>query len=185
MAKALALLDYARVLYEQQDNVLKKMFPPERPSDRQSYNRLPGPSPACHNLATLLSVAPLRTSTTSHTAGFYRQCQRSLVLPQMRWGYGGHRAVYFCPDPASFATSPGHGSRMRRPSTSRNLCVSRRAQSLCALPFYKSRFLSFSSLRSAPVLRFTQRSSILRCPLCSAASPQCTSTPPLPSIQSQ
>ena len=39
-ARSLTLLDYARVLYEQQDNVFKKIFPLERPLDRQSYNRL-------------------------------------------------------------------------------------------------------------------------------------------------
>jgi hypothetical protein len=73
---------------------------------------------------------------------------------------------------------------MRRRSTSRNLCVSRLAQSLCAMLFYKPRFSSFSSLRSAPVLRFTQLSSISRCLLCFAALLRRTSTPPLPSIQS-
>ena len=39
-ARALTLLDYARVLYEQQDDTLKQIFPLERPLDRQSYNRL-------------------------------------------------------------------------------------------------------------------------------------------------
>ena len=39
-ARALTLLDYARVLCEQQDDVFKKIFPLERPLDRQSYSRL-------------------------------------------------------------------------------------------------------------------------------------------------
>jgi hypothetical protein len=39
-ARSLTLLDYARVLYEQQGDVFKRVFPLERPLDRQSYNRL-------------------------------------------------------------------------------------------------------------------------------------------------
>jgi hypothetical protein len=39
-ARSLTLLDYARVLYEQQVDVLKQIFPLERPLERQSYNRL-------------------------------------------------------------------------------------------------------------------------------------------------
>jgi hypothetical protein len=39
-ARSLTLLDYARVLYEQQVDVFKQIFPLERPLDRQSYNRL-------------------------------------------------------------------------------------------------------------------------------------------------
>ena len=39
-ARSLTLLDYARVLYEQQGDVFKQVFPLERPLDRQSYNRL-------------------------------------------------------------------------------------------------------------------------------------------------
>jgi hypothetical protein len=39
-ARSLTLLDYARVLYEQQADVFKQIFPLEQPLDRQSYNRL-------------------------------------------------------------------------------------------------------------------------------------------------
>lgn len=39
-ARSLTLLDYAKVLYEQQDDAFKQIFPLERPLDRQSYNRL-------------------------------------------------------------------------------------------------------------------------------------------------
>jgi hypothetical protein len=39
-ARSLTLLDYAKVLYEQQHGALKKIFPLERPLDRQSYNQL-------------------------------------------------------------------------------------------------------------------------------------------------
>lgn len=38
--RAIALLDYAKVLYEQQDAILKSIFPLARPLDRQSFDRL-------------------------------------------------------------------------------------------------------------------------------------------------
>jgi hypothetical protein len=38
--RAIALLDYAKVLYEQQDAVLKNIFPLARPLDRQGFDRL-------------------------------------------------------------------------------------------------------------------------------------------------
>jgi hypothetical protein len=38
--RAIALLDYAKTLYEQQDAIFKTIFPLDRPLDRQAYNRL-------------------------------------------------------------------------------------------------------------------------------------------------
>jgi hypothetical protein len=37
--RSLALLDYAWTLYEKQDAFIKKIFPLDRPKDRQSYKR--------------------------------------------------------------------------------------------------------------------------------------------------
>jgi hypothetical protein len=38
--RAIALLDYAKVLYEQQDSILKQIFPLTRPLNRQGFDRL-------------------------------------------------------------------------------------------------------------------------------------------------
>src|SRR5713226_9770429 len=102
--------------------------------------------------------------------------ERFLAVPQVRRADGRHREIHCCRDPTPLSTSPAHGCRMTRPATSRNRCMPRRAQSLCALPFYKPGFSSFSSLCSPPVLRFTQPNGISRCLPCSATPPRRNST---------
>jgi hypothetical protein len=78
---------------------------------------------------------------------------------------------------------PGHRGRMKRLSTTRNLCVCQRAQSLRALPFRKPRRSAFSSLALVRLLRFRQLFNF-RCRLsCSSAQPRRISTPHLPSIE--
>src|SRR5713226_5210041 len=136
--------------------------------------RFPGQPSACNDLAALPSVARLSTRTTSQARGFHRQPERSLAVPQVRWADGGHRAIHCCRDPTSLPTSAGHGCRMTRRSTSRNLCVPRRAPSLCALPFYKPCVSRFSSFLPPGVLRFTQPNSMSRCLPCSTAPPRRT-----------
>src|SRR5580765_7622736 len=101
----------------------------------------------------------------------------------MRWTDEGHRKTLCCRDPTSFSSRPGRGCRMKRVSTTRNFCVRQHPPSLCALPFYKPRLSTFSSLLLTRVLRF-RHFFISRCRLsCSAAQLQCISTPYLPSIE--
>src|ERR1700676_1177734 len=100
----------------------------------------------------------------------------------MRCTDESHRETHCCRDPTSFSSRPGHCCRSKRLSPTPNLCVLQRAQSLCALPFYKPRLASFSSLLLAPVLRFPHPFAS-HCRLsCSAAQPRRISTPHLPSI---
>ncbi len=77
-----------------------------------------------------------------------------LKVSEMRWTHDGHRKTHRCRHPTSFSARPDHRGRMKPLSTTRNLCVCRRAQSLRALPFRKPRPSTFSSLVSVPVLRF-------------------------------
>jgi len=70
------------------------------------------------------------------------------AMPKMRWTDDGHRKTHCCRNPTSFSPRPGHRGRMKRLSTTRNLCVCQRAQSLRALPFRKPRPSTFSSLVS-------------------------------------
>ena len=102
---------------------------------------------------------------------------------KMRWTDDGHRKTHRCRNPTSFSSHPGHRGRMKRLSTTRNLCVCQRAQSLRALPLRKPRPSTFSSLVLVRVLRFHHLFSS-RCRLsCSAAQPRRISTPHLPSIE--
>ena len=101
----------------------------------------------------------------------------------MRWTDEGHRKTPCCRDPTSFSSCPSHGCRMKRLSTTRNFCVRQHPQSLCALPFYKPRLPTFSSLLFARVMRF-RHLFISRCRLsCSAAQPRRISTQLLPAIR--
>ena len=54
-------------------------------------------------------------------------------MPKMRWTDDGHRKTHRCRNPTSFSSRPGHRSRMKRLSATRNLCACQRAQSLRAL----------------------------------------------------
>ena len=86
-----------------------------------------------------------------------------------------------CRNPTSFSTRPGHGCRMKRLSTTRNLCVSRHAQSLLRLlaPQTSSSRSSRSSTDSQ--LAFANHYSSLHSRLsCSVAQLRPTSTPHLP-----
>src|ERR1700693_2703252 len=86
-------------------------------------------------------------------------------------------------DPTSFSSRPSHGCRVKRLFTTRNCCVPQHAPSLSALPFYKPRLFTFSSLLFTTVLRFPH-SFISRGRLsCSAALPRRIPTPHLPSIE--
>src|ERR1035437_6906328 len=101
----------------------------------------------------------------------------------MWWTDDGHRKAYRCPDPTSFSPSPGSCCRMKPLSTTRNLCASWHARSLCALPFYKPRLSAFSSLLFARVLHL-RHFFLSPCRLlCSVAQLRCIWTPHLPSIE--
>src|ERR1019366_1918643 len=144
--------------------------------------RLPRQPQARHTPTTLLSSA--RLSTAGRTRHIRQQSlKRSLAMPKMRWTDDGHRKTHRCRNPTSFSSHSSHRGRMKRLSTTRNLCVCQRAQSLCALPFHKPRLSVFSSLVFVRVLRF-RGLSIPWCRLpCSTAQLRRTSTPHLPSIE--
>src|SRR5258708_27028690 len=94
----------------------------------------------------------------------------------MRCADESHRKAHCCRDSTSFSSCPGHCSRMKRLSTTRNFCVRQHAQSLSALPLYKPHLPTLSTLF---VTLF-----IFRCRLsCSAAQPRGISTPHLPTIE--
>jgi len=83
----------------------------------------------------------------------------------------------------SFSSCPRHCCRMKRFSTTRNLCVCQHPQSLCASSFSKPRLSAFSSLVFVSVLRF-RCLFLSRCRLpCSTAQLRRTSAPHLPSIE--
>jgi hypothetical protein len=135
--------------------------------------------PHSYHFAFICSVQHRRQNKTFQAA-----------KPQVIFGYAqnavthdGHRKTHRCRNPTSFSSRPGHRGRMKRPSTTRNLCVRQRAQSLRAWPFRKSRPSTFSSLVLVPVLRFRHLFSSRYRPSCSAAQPRRISTPNLPTIE--
>jgi hypothetical protein len=127
---------------------------------------------SCH--FAFICLAQRRKQSKTYQAA---KTQVTFGSVQMRWTDEGHRKTHCCRDPTSFSSRPGHCCRMKRLSTTRNFCVRQHPQSLCALPFYKPRLSTFSSLLFARVIRL-RHLFISRCRLsCSAAQPRRISTP--------
>src|SRR5450759_835464 len=101
----------------------------------------------------------------------------------MWWTDDGHRKTHRRRDPTSFSPSPGSCCRMKPLSTTRNLCASWHARSLCALLLYKTRLPTFFSLLSARVLLLPHFSLSHGRLLCSVAQLRRISIPHLPSIE--
>src|ERR1019366_3623197 len=91
------------------------------------------------------------------------------ILSEIRRTEDGHRKAYCC--------------RMKPLSTTRNLCASWHARSLCALLLYKTRLPIFFSLLFARVLLLPHFFLSHGCLLCSIAQLRRISTPHLPSIE--
>ena len=70
-------------------------------------------------------------------------------------------------DPTSFSPWPGHCCRMKRLFTTRNFCVRRHAQSLCAWPFFQPCLSTFASHLFARILHLRHSLLSLRWLLCS------------------
>src|SRR5450759_3395837 len=100
----------------------------------------------------------------------------------MWWTDEGRRKTQRCRDPTSFSPSPGPCC-MKRLSTTRNLCVSWRARSRCALLLCKTRFPAFFSLLFARVFLLPHCFLSHGRMLCSVAQPRRICTLHLPSIE--
>jgi len=132
--------------------------------------------PLCFQLLGLAATPPTGQDTSSAN-----NAKRSLVLPQVCWTDGGRREVHRCRDATSSPTS-GH-RRMKQLSTSRTLCVFGNGPSLLALSPNKFLLPASSGTLFTIFFRTSQLPGASCHPLCSAPSPQHTSTSPLRSIQ--
>src|ERR1022692_3452688 len=101
----------------------------------------------------------------------------------MWWTDDGHRKTHRRRDSTSFSPSPGSCCRMKPLSTTRNLCVSWHARSLCALLLYKTRLPTFFRLLFPRVLLLCHSFHSRGRMLCSVAQLRRISTPHLPSIE--
>src|SRR5215469_8219872 len=109
--------------------------------------RFPRQPTACHDSASLLSVAGRDSRTARRTTHFFlRRLFPPLSLPQVWRPDEGHRATHRCRNPTPFSTTT-HGCSMNKFSRIRIFLAPRYAPDYCASASSKS-FLLHHQLRS-------------------------------------
>src|SRR5439155_6532037 len=88
-----------------------------------------GGAPLCYRFASRHSAHTANSTPSIRGSSL----SRSPVVPLLWCSNGDRREIDCRPDPTPFPTDLGHARRMRPLSTSRKLCVLRRATPPCAL----------------------------------------------------
>jgi len=134
--------------------------------------------------ATLLPLCFHLLGSAPQTEQTYQAAKPQLIFgyAQMRWTDDGHRKTHRCRNPTSFSSRPRHRGRMKRLSTTRNLCVCQRGSVLCAWPLRKPRPSTLSSIVLVRVLRFRHLFNSRYRLSCSAAQLRHISTTNLPTM---